>query len=145
MRPTTATAAIVRRTHSRSDGKRAGCAAGPGEDKGTRVERPSWQALRMAESYPQRAFALPPDATEVVLVRHGASAAAVPGEPFEELRGQSGPPPAPAGGPGRAARPPRAREGEQQARAVAQRLARSGETYAGLFVTPLKRTSQTAA
>jgi probable phosphoglycerate mutase len=85
----------------------------------------------MAESYPQRAFALPADATEVVLVRHGASAAAVPGEPFEELEGQSDPPLAP--------------EGEQQARAVAQRLARSGETYAGLFVTPLKRTSQTAA
>src|SRR3954470_12534080 len=131
MRPTTATAAIVRRTHSRSDGKRSGDAAGPGEDKGTRVERPSWQALRMAESYPQRAFALPPDATEVVLVRHGASAAAVPGEPFEELEGQSDPPLAP--------------EGEQQARAVAQRLDGSGEAFAGLFVTPLKRTSQTAA
>jgi probable phosphoglycerate mutase len=85
----------------------------------------------MTESYPQRAFALPPDATEVVLVRHGASAAAVPGEPFEELEGQSDPPLAP--------------EGEQQARAVAQRLADSGETFAGLFVTPLKRTSQTAA
>src|SRR3954467_6382248 len=85
----------------------------------------------MPESYPQRAFAPPPDAVEVVLVRHGASAAAVPGEPFEELEGQSDPPLAP--------------EGEQQAGAVAQRLAESGETFAGLFVTPLKRTSQTAA
>jgi probable phosphoglycerate mutase len=85
----------------------------------------------MPDSYPQRAFALPPDATEVVLVRHGASAAAVPGEPFEELEGQSDPPLAP--------------EGERQARLVAERLAGSGERFAGLFVTTLKRTSQTAA
>lgn len=85
----------------------------------------------MPDSYPQRAFALPPDATEVVLVRHGASAAAVPGEPFEELEGQSDPPLAP--------------EGEQQARLVSERLAAGGERFAGLFVTPLKRTSQTAA
>jgi probable phosphoglycerate mutase len=85
----------------------------------------------MPDSYPQRAFALPPDATEVILVRHGASAAAVPGEPFEELEGQSDPPLAP--------------EGERQARLVADRLAGSGERFAGLFVTPLKRTSQTAA
>ena len=83
----------------------------------------------IAESYPQRAFTPPPDATEVVLVRHGASAAAVPGEPFESLEGQSDPPLAP--------------EGERQAEAVARRLA--GETFAGLFVTPLQRTRQTAA
>ena len=85
----------------------------------------------MPDSYPQRAFALPPDATEVILVRHGASAAAVPGQPFEELEGQSDPPLAP--------------EGERQARLVAERLAGSGERFAGLFVTPLRRTSQTAA
>jgi probable phosphoglycerate mutase len=83
----------------------------------------------MPESYPQRAFAPPPDATEVVLVRHGASAAAVPGEPFESLEGQSDPPLAP--------------EGERQAQAVAEWLA--GERFAGLFVTPLRRTAQTAA
>lgn len=82
----------------------------------------------MTTSYPQRAFALPPDATEVVLVRHGASAAAVPGEPFESIEGQSDPPLAP--------------EGEQQARAVAERLA--GESFSGLFVSTLRRTAQTA-
>jgi probable phosphoglycerate mutase len=81
------------------------------------------------ESYPQRAFAPPPDATEIVLVRHGASAAAVPGEPFESLEGQSDPPLAP--------------EGERQAEAVGRRLER--ESFAGLYVTPLKRTRQTAA
>src|SRR3954463_3790951 len=83
----------------------------------------------MAESYPQRAFAPPADATEIVLVRHGASAAAVPGEPFESLEGQSDPPPAPGG--------------ERQAEAVGRRLAR--ESFAGLYATPLKRTQQTAA
>jgi probable phosphoglycerate mutase len=64
-----------------------------------------------------------------VLVRHGASAAAVPGEPFESLEGRSDPPLAP--------------EGERQAEAVAERL--GGESFAGLFVTPLRRTTQTAA
>ena len=62
-------------------------------------------------------------------MRHGASAAAVPGEPFETLEGQSDPPLAP--------------DGEQQAEAVAERLA--GEEFAALFVTPLRRTAQTAA
>jgi probable phosphoglycerate mutase len=85
----------------------------------------------VAETYPQRSFAVPPDATEVILVRHGASAAAVPGEPFEELEGQSDPPLAP--------------EGELQAQAVAGRLAGSGEQIDGLFVSTLQRTAQTAA
>jgi probable phosphoglycerate mutase len=83
----------------------------------------------VTNTYPQRAFTPPPDATEVVLIRHGASAAAVPGEPFESLEGQSDPPLAP--------------EGELQAQAAAERLA--GERFAGLFVTPLRRTQQTAA
>ncbi len=79
--------------------------------------------------YHQRSFALPEGATEVVLVRHGASAPAVPGEPFPLLGGHGDPPLAP--------------EGELQAQAVADRLA--GEELAGLFVTPLQRTAQTAA
>jgi probable phosphoglycerate mutase len=53
----------------------------------------------------------------------------VPGEPFESLEGQADPPLAP--------------EGELQARAMAERLA--GERFAALFVTPLRRTAQTAA
>jgi probable phosphoglycerate mutase len=83
----------------------------------------------MPESYPQRPFTPPPDATEVVLIRHGASAAAIPGEPFEELEGQSD--------------PALSEEGERQAQAMAKRLA--GEQFAGLFVTTLRRTAQTAA
>src|SRR6476659_6973108 len=83
----------------------------------------------MSESYPQRAWALPPDATEVLLVRHGASQAAVPGEPFELLEGHADPPLAP--------------EGEAQAEAVGVRLA--ADPPDALFVTPLRRTGETAA
>ena len=83
----------------------------------------------MPRTYHQRAFALPPGATEVILVRHGASAAAVPGEPFPLVEGHGDPPLAP--------------EGEAQAEAVAERLA--GEGIAGLFITTLRRTLETAA
>ena len=79
--------------------------------------------------YHQRAFALPPDATEVVVLRHGASAAARPGESHELLEGRGN--------------PPLADTGVQQAVLAAERLA--GERFAGLFVTPLRRTHETAA
>ena len=84
----------------------------------------------MTDRYPQRRFAPPPGATEIVLIRHGASAAAVPDEPFDLLDGHADPPLAP--------------EGEEQARAVAERLA-AEESFSRLFVTPLQRTHQTAA
>src|SRR4051812_35526338 len=80
-------------------------------------------------AYPQRAFTPPPGATEVVLVRHGASAHITPGERFELLDGRGDPPLAP--------------EGREQAEAVAERLA--AEEPAALFVTPLRRTQETAA
>jgi probable phosphoglycerate mutase len=79
--------------------------------------------------YPQRAFSLPADATEVVLLRHGASAHAVPGVSFPLVNGQGDPALAP--------------EGEAQARAAGERLA--AERPAAVFVTPLRRTAQTAA
>jgi 2,3-bisphosphoglycerate-dependent phosphoglycerate mutase len=83
----------------------------------------------LAQTYPQRGFQLPPDATDLLLIRHGASAAAVPGEWFELLEGQADPPLAP--------------EGEEQAGKVAAAVA--SEPLSALFVTPLQRTSQTAA
>lgn len=83
----------------------------------------------MSEEYPQRRFAVPPDATEVILLRHGASQAAVPGEPFELVEGCADPPLAP--------------EGVEQARAAAARLAQ--HSVDALFVTILQRTHQTAA
>jgi 2,3-bisphosphoglycerate-dependent phosphoglycerate mutase len=72
----------------------------------------------------QAPFTLPPGATEVVCVRHGSSAAA-----DGLLDGRSDPPLSP--------------RGLAQAEAVAQRLGRI--SAAGLFVTPLRRTAQTAA
>ena len=77
----------------------------------------------------QRPFSLPPGATEVILVRHGASADALPGAKFPLVDGRGDPPLSPAG--------------ERQAEAVCGRLA--GEGIATLFVTPLRRTASTAA
>src|SRR4051794_41895870 len=76
------------------------------------------------ETYHQRQFALPPGATEVILVRHGASAPAVPGEPFPLLDGHGDPPLAP--------------EGAVQAEAGAVRAPRRGPRAD--FVAPPPRT-----
>jgi 2,3-bisphosphoglycerate-dependent phosphoglycerate mutase len=81
------------------------------------------------ESYHQVQFRAPEGSTQVILVRHGASAPAVPGQLFPVLDGHGDPPLAP--------------EGEAQAVAVAARLSR--EPVDRLFVTGLKRTVQTAA
>jgi probable phosphoglycerate mutase len=77
----------------------------------------------------QRPFRLPDAATEVVLVRHGASADAVAGEPFPLVDGRGDPPLSP--------------DGLRQAEAVAARLANDG--ISRLFITPLRRTALTAA
>ena len=82
-----------------------------------------------AEHYPQQDYSRPAGSIEVVLVRHGASEAAVAGQSFELLEGQADPALSPAG--------------ERQADAVAAHLTR--EPLGGLFVTPLRRTAQTAA
>ena len=77
----------------------------------------------------QRPFALPAGATEIILVRHGASEAAFPGALFPLVDGRADPMLSDAG--------------LAQAGAVAERLA--GEQIKRLFVTPLRRTHQTAA
>jgi 2,3-bisphosphoglycerate-dependent phosphoglycerate mutase len=77
----------------------------------------------------QRPYAPPPGATEIIFVRHGASADAVPGARFPLIDGRGD--------------PPLSALGEAQAEAVAQRL--SGEPVAGIFVTSLRRTQITAA
>ena len=79
--------------------------------------------------YPQRAWSLPEDATEILLVRHGASQDAVPGEPFEMIEGHGN--------------PPLSEIGQEQARLVGARLAQSPPD--ALFITILQRTAQTAA
>jgi probable phosphoglycerate mutase len=86
------------------------------------------QDLTPDPSYRQRAFAVPPDATELIVVRHGASAPIAAGESFPLVGGHGD--------------PPLASEGMVQAVTVAERL--HGEPIRKLFVTPLQRTAQTA-
>ena len=80
-------------------------------------------------AYSQRRWAAPPGATEVLLVRHGASVPAVPGVDFPLVDGHGD--------------PPLADDGLAQAQLVAERLV--GTQVDGLFVTTLTRTKQTAA
>ncbi len=79
--------------------------------------------------YPQRQYQPPEDATEIVFVRHGASAEAVAGEQHEMLEGRGNPPLSPTG--------------REQAEKVGARLAR--EKLAGIYVSSLRRTHETAA
>jgi probable phosphoglycerate mutase len=82
------------------------------------------------DSFEQSPYELPPGSTEVVLVRHGASEAAVVGSKFPLIDGHSDPA---LSEPGRA-----------QAEMVAAALAKSEEA-SGLFVSNLRRTGETAA
>jgi len=84
---------------------------------------------RDRDSFEQVPYTPPPGATEVVLVRHGASAAAVAGVPFPVVDGR--------------ADPPLSEAGQRQAQAVADRLAH--EPLRRAFVSPLRRTHETAA
>ncbi|MFF5991380.1 histidine phosphatase family protein [Prauserella flavalba] len=79
--------------------------------------------------YPQSRFQPPPGAARILLIRHGASAAARESEPFPLVGGQGDPTLAP--------------DGHEQAKRVSDRLA--GEPIAALYVTTLRRTVQTAA
>ena len=79
--------------------------------------------------YRQPRFARPPGATEVFLVRHGESAAVVPGVPVPQLDGHDDPGLAP--------------DGREQAERVGERLA--DQRIDAIYVTPLRRTHETAA
>ena len=79
--------------------------------------------------FEQQRWMRPPRATEVLLVRHGASQAFIPGEPFPMLDGQGDPALAP--------------KGHAQAVAAANRLAH--EPIDALYVSSLQRTQQTFA
>ena len=78
--------------------------------------------------YAQRPFTPPPGASQLLLVRHGASAPYRVGEDFALVDGHGDPPLDPIG--------------HQQAERVAERLA--GENIAAIYVTSLQRTVQTA-
>ena len=77
----------------------------------------------------QLRFARPAGAAELLLVRHGESAAAVEGEPFPLVDGQGD--------------PPLHEEGHRQAQLVADRL--ENENVTAIYVSTLQRTAQTAA
>jgi probable phosphoglycerate mutase len=74
-------------------------------------------------------FKVPPDATDIFVVRHGASADAVPGEPYPFLGKWSDPDLSPSG--------------REQAERIAERLAH--EPISAIYVSSLKRTQQSAA
>lgn len=82
-----------------------------------------------AKGFEQHRYAPPGDSVELVLVRHGASEAAVPGQNFAMVDGQGDPALSPVG--------------REQARSVAAAL--GGETFSGLFASSLRRTQETAA
>jgi probable phosphoglycerate mutase len=82
-----------------------------------------------ASGFEQHRYAPPDDSVEVVLVRHGASEAALPGVSFPMIDGQ-----------GDSAL---SEVGRSQARSVAAEL--GGEEFSGLFVSTLRRTQETAA
>jgi 2,3-bisphosphoglycerate-dependent phosphoglycerate mutase len=79
----------------------------------------------------QHRFRRPPGACELLLVRHGESAAAIEGQSFPLVDGQGDPPLHP--------------DGEAQAERLADRLVSSGEPISAIYVTSLQRTQQTAA
>jgi 2,3-bisphosphoglycerate-dependent phosphoglycerate mutase len=82
----------------------------------------------VSESYEQRAFTVPRDGRELIVVRHGASAGLREGETFDLVGGHGDPPLSPVG--------------REQAVRAAERL--DGEPIRAIFVTPLQRTAQTA-
>ena len=79
--------------------------------------------------YKQYRFRRPPGATEILLVRHGESAAVVPGVEIPQVDGHDDPALAP--------------DGRWQAQQVGMRLADQGVD--AIYVTTLQRTHQTAA
>lgn len=80
-------------------------------------------------AYRQTRFRLPPGATEILLIRHGESAAAYLGKPFPLVDGH--------------ADPELAENGREQAERLAERLATTH--IDAIYVTSLRRTAQTAA
>lgn len=80
-------------------------------------------------AFVQRRYEVPPTATDLLLVRHGASAPYVDGSPFELVDGHGD--------------PPLSADGVVQAELVCARLAARG--VAAIYVSTLRRTARTAA
>jgi probable phosphoglycerate mutase len=87
------------------------------------------QSTTEASGFEQHRYVPPPDAVEVIVVRHGASEAALPGRRFPLIDGQGD--------------PALSEVGRSQALSVAEELA--DERLSGMFVSSLRRTQETAA
>jgi probable phosphoglycerate mutase len=87
--------------------------------------------VSQTREFRQARFAPPGGACEILLVRHGESAAALEGESFPLVDGHGDPPLAP--------------DGVIQAPQAAGRLGATGERLSAVYVTTLQRTAQTAA
>lgn len=87
--------------------------------------------MNAPRQFRQHRFAPAEGACEILLVRHGESAAMVEGEPFPMVGGH--------------ADPPLHEDGHVQAQQVADRLIATGERIDAIYVTTLTRTHQTAA
>ena len=83
----------------------------------------------MTKEYRQHRYTPPPGAADILLIRHGESQPAIPGQSFPMKDGHGDP----------ALHP----DGEQQAILVGERL--KSKPFAALYVTTLQRTHQTAA
>jgi 2,3-bisphosphoglycerate-dependent phosphoglycerate mutase len=79
----------------------------------------------------QSRFVRPPGTCEIILVRHGESQPADPDRPFPLVDGHGDP-------------PLHEPDGVDQARLACERLLASGEDFAAVYVTTLRRTRQTA-
>ncbi len=89
----------------------------------------SFETPKSVEGFRQSRFVAPATATTLLLIRHGESAAAVPGEPFPLKDGHGDPPLHPAG--------------HDQATRIGERLRH--EHIDAIYVSSLVRTHQTAA
>lgn len=86
-------------------------------------------AHKYGQIYPQQAYVMPESATEILLVRHGTSEAYDPRRPHPLVNGR--------------ADPSLSSEGKLQALKLAERL--GTEQIDAIYVTPLRRTVETAA
>lgn len=86
--------------------------------------------MTTTRSFRQYRFQRPPGACEILLVRHGESAAADPDRPFPLRDGHGD--------------PPLHEDGVVQAHQVCDRLIAAGESFDAVYVTTLQRTLQTA-
>jgi 2,3-bisphosphoglycerate-dependent phosphoglycerate mutase len=87
------------------------------------------QSSTEASGFEQHRYVPPPDAVEIIVVRHGASEAALPGKSYPLIDGQGD--------------PALSEVGKSQALSVAAELA--GERFSAMFVSTLRRTQETAA